>query len=145
MKSSVPFVVSIFAMASVFRGICSLVSNMDVVLVMALINACSLMFVIYFLVADIERGVEEAIEEFRIYKEKKQKCIKTLNVVLNIAILIIFTIFGVVYMFWHNEVSNDIISIIVLGISIISVELSEGIKKYTVEKIKNKLWETVDR
>lgn len=138
MKNSVPLVTAIFVMACVFRGICE-ISNLDVVTIMAFINALSLMFVIYFLVQGIDKYINDTVKSFTVEKQKKEGIIKNIKLVLNILTLLALGIFGIIYMFYHNSVSNDIISIIALGISIITVEVSRIVGDIIVQIVRKKL------
>lgn len=138
MKNNVPLVIAIFVMACVFRGACE-VSELDIVIIMAFINALSLMFVIYFLVHSIDTYVSDKINSFSVDSSKKEKSVKKVRIVLNIITVITLTVFGVVYILFHNTLSNDIISIIALGISIITTEIGKSIGGIIVEKIKDKL------
>lgn len=138
MKNSVPLVIAIFTMACIFRYMCE-ISKLDVVIVMAFINALSLMFVIYFLVHYIDTYVSNEVKSFLIDVSVRDKIIKKVKNILNIITAIVLSAFGIIYMFLHNTLSNDIVAIIALGISIITTEIGESIGNIIIDKIRNKL------
>lgn len=135
MKNSTPLVVAVFSMTCIFRGICEK-CELDVVLIMAFINALSLMFVVFFLVNRAIKYVEDKINSFTIEGKDKRKKVKGVKVSLSIVTAALLTIFGVIYMFSYNATANDIISIIALGISIITEELVEGLGNVIVNKVQ---------
>lgn len=136
MKNNVPLVTAIFTMACFFRALCGKY-ELNIVIIMAFINALSLMFVVAFLVRGIYLCVNEKVNEFSIEPFKKNKKMEKVKMILGLFTVIILTAFGIVYMFYHNASSNDIISIIALGLSIITTEVSEEVGNIIVKFIEH--------
>lgn len=138
MKSSVSLVTAIFVTACIFRLVCE-INKVNVVIIMAFINALSLMFVIYFLVHNIDMCVSNKLSILITDLNRREKRIKTVRIILNILTVIGLGVFGIAYMFHYTALGNDIISIIALGISIITSEVSEGIGNIIAEKMEKKV------
>lgn len=135
MKNNVPFVIVISGMACVFRLICEEIEtgNDDfVLLVMAFINCFALLFVLYLLLHNAYCMFKEKVEKFTIDYKEKVKVINCIRKIVNIVILIILGILGIGYMKVYSNVTNDILSIVALGLSIISDDVSESLAECLV-------------
>lgn len=144
MKSSVPFVSSIFFAACLLRCLCEKIASITddaIVLVMAFINLFSLLLVIYLLMNALIGLVKVKIEMIPIYTAIKEKYIKHVQCCLNIVLFVTFFAFSYFYlaMNHYSEMSNDIISIIALGISIIQDDFNEATSEKILEFIKKKI------
>ena len=144
MKNSVPFISAICFAACLLRWVCEKsdsITDEAIVLVMAFINIFSLLFVIYLLVNNIFQLVKKEIETFTIDTSRKKKYIKVVQRWSNIFIFILFTIFAYVYLGkkCYSGMWNDIISIIALGISIISDDFNEAVTEKITEVVKKRI------
>lgn len=141
MKNSVPFVMVISAMACIFRSACEKETNNSdfIILVMAFINCFALLFVLYLLIHNAYRIFEERTQEYIIDKKKREGAIKVIRIFVNIGILILLGVLGIGYMKVYSNVTNDILSIVALGLSIISDDVSEYLSECLIAIGRKKL------
>ncbi len=147
MKNSTPFVVAISLMACIFRYVCETkaaanlaeTTGIDIVMVMAFINSFAFLFVLYLIVYNSQIIVKDKVYKYTIDTSKKKTSIEKVNKFINLFILVVFTCFGILYMFSYNSFWNDILSIVALGLSIISDDVSNSIGNNILKKIKKKI------
>lgn len=142
MKNNVPLVAVICLMACFFRMLCEGISsgnNEFIALVMAFINAFALFFVLYLFIHNAFEGIKKEIESCKVESEKKNKVIRTVRFCTNLLIFILFGIAGGFYMKVHSVMSNDVLSIIALGMSIICNDLSDSLARAGAKIIKEKI------
>ncbi len=141
MKDSVPFVVVISGMACIFRVACEKEANNSefIVLVMAFINCFALLFVLYLLIHNAYHIFEDKTKGYKIDQKKKDVEIKRIRIIVNVVIFIFLGVLGMGYMKVYSSVANDILSIVALGLSIISDDVSEYLSECLIAKGRKKL------
>lgn len=114
---------------------CMVESNTQCVLIVSVINITALLVVVYLIAEQIKIGLEENIMGLHIPKEIEEREIHELKKKMGLIIYVPFALASLGYLlFLSSGLGNDIISIIVLGLSlcdnhIVSIALSLYRKK----------------
>lgn len=111
----------------------------DIDVVMALINIVALLFVIYFAYRDTISIVDKEIENIVGVKQTIQRYYRNNRLGHGILTVIMCTIILSVYICWFvDPKGNDAISIIALGLSVISDEISDKWSQLICRRIRKK-------
>jgi len=116
------YIISVGIILSITRYF--LQTSKDLVLIMALINIIALNFVIYELINNIYAVYYNKIKNSEFSETNKNKYRKKYRFFYIIIQLILFFVFSPLYIIYHCETSNDILSILSLCISIATPSIS---------------------